>query len=50
MFKDINSMKNYILINGVNKTYTNNFKALDQINLSINKGEIFALLGPNGAG
>ncbi len=50
MFKDIISMKNYILINGVNKTYTNNFKALDQINLSINKGEIFALLGPNGAG
>ena len=43
-------MKNYVLINGVTKTYPNNFKALDQIDLSINKGEIFALLGPNGAG
>ena len=26
------------------------FKALQKINLSIKKGEIFALLGPNGAG
>ena len=43
-------MKKYVLINGVTKTYPNNFKALDQIDLSINKGEIFALLGPNGAG
>ena len=43
-------MKNYVLINGVTKTYPNNFKALDQIDLSINQGEIFALLGPNGAG
>jgi len=43
-------MNNYVLINGVTKTYPNNFKALDQIDLSINKGEIFALLGPNGAG
>jgi len=43
-------MKNYVLIKNVTKTYPNNFKALDQINLSINKGEIFALLGPNGAG
>ncbi|SVB34395.1 uncharacterized protein METZ01_LOCUS187249, partial [marine metagenome] len=43
-------MENYVLINGVTKTYPNNFKALDQIDLSINKGEIFALLGPNGAG
>ena len=50
MFKDIITMKNYVLIKNVTKTYPNNFKALDQINLSINKGEIFALLGPNGAG
>ena len=50
MFKDIIAMENYILINSVTKTYPNNFKALDQLNLSINQGEIFALLGPNGAG
>ena len=43
-------MKNYILINGVTKTFPNNLKALDQLDLSINQGEIFALLGPNGAG
>ncbi len=43
-------MENYFLINGVTKTFPNNFKALDQLDLSINQGEIFALLGPNGAG
>ena len=43
-------MENYVLIKGVTKTYPNKFKALDQLDLSINQGEIFALLGPNGAG
>src|SRR6201988_3790780 len=32
------------------KTYGSGFKALKNINLEINRGEIFALLGPNGAG
>ena len=50
MFKDTITMENYVLINGVTKTFPNNFKALDQLDLSINQGEIFALLGPNGAG
>lgn len=39
-----------IEIQNVHKTYTTGLKALDGINLSIKKGEIFALLGPNGAG
>src|SRR5690242_3312765 len=34
----------------LSKTYGSGFKALNNINLDINKGEIFALLGPNGAG
>ena len=34
----------------LHKTYENGFCALDGIQLSIKRGEIFALLGPNGAG
>ena len=37
-------------INNITKIYKNQFKALDELNLNINEGEIFALLGPNGAG
>lgn len=40
-----------IQIQNLNKIYKRNqFKALENINLEINQGEIFALLGPNGAG
>lgn len=39
-----------IAVSGLNKTYDNGFCALDDINLEIRCGEIFALLGPNGAG
>ncbi|MFO7528399.1 MAG: ABC transporter ATP-binding protein [Marinobacter sp.] len=34
----------------LNKTYGDGFQALKDINLEIDRGEIFALLGPNGAG
>ena len=39
-----------IEIKNLSKIYDNGFKALSNINLEINKGEIFAMLGPNGAG
>ncbi|MGD2140922.1 MAG: ABC transporter ATP-binding protein [Burkholderiales bacterium] len=43
-------MSAIISISGLNKTYGTGLKALDDINLEIQEGEIFALLGPNGAG
>ena len=42
-------MSDIIKINKLSKVYKNNFKALDNLDLIIQKGEIFALLGPNGA-
>jgi ABC-2 type transport system ATP-binding protein len=43
-------MSPIISVANLSKTYGTGFKALKNINLDINKGEIFALLGPNGAG
>lgn len=42
--------QNIIEISHLNKFYSDTFKALEDINLNIHQGEIFALLGPNGAG
>ena len=43
-------MPSIISVRHLNKTYASGFKALKDINLDIQPGEIFALLGPNGAG
>src|ERR1700724_1057914 len=43
-------MPSIISVSNLSKTYGSGFKALNNINLEINRGEIFALLGPNGAG
>ncbi|MHB8269615.1 ABC transporter ATP-binding protein, partial [Bradyrhizobium sp.] len=43
-------MSPIISVKHLSKTYGSGFKALSDINLDINRGEIFALLGPNGAG
>ena len=37
-------------VSGLSKTYATGFHALKNIDLQIERGEIFALLGPNGAG
>jgi ABC-2 type transport system ATP-binding protein len=39
-----------IRVANLSKTYASGFVALENINLEIQRGEIFALLGPNGAG
>ncbi|MEX2334465.1 MAG: ABC transporter ATP-binding protein [Pseudohongiella sp.] len=39
-----------ISVKNLSKVYPSGFHALDKVNLSIKRGEIFALLGPNGAG
>ncbi len=39
-----------ISVSNLTKTYASGFTALKNVNLDIERGEIFALLGPNGAG
>src|SRR6516162_5634714 len=43
-------MPSIISVSNLSKIYGSTFKALNNINLDIERGEIFALLGPNGAG
>ncbi|GJD68170.1 ABC transporter ATP-binding protein [Methylobacterium gnaphalii] len=43
-------MQPIITITDLSKTYASGLVALKNVNLEINRGEIFALLGPNGAG
>ncbi|MGG7179100.1 ABC transporter ATP-binding protein [Clostridium paraputrificum] len=39
-----------ISIQNITKSYNGKYKAVDNLNLEMNDGEIFGLLGPNGAG
>ena len=41
---------NAIKVENLTKLYGKTFKAVDQVEFSINQGEVLALLGPNGAG
>lgn len=44
------AMDPILRVRGVGKTYASGHRALQSIDLDIQRGEIFALLGPNGAG
>lgn len=43
-------MTSIVAIHGLSKTYAGGCQALKQVDVEIQRGEIFALLGPNGAG
>ena len=43
-------MPNILSVRALSKVYASGQRALDDIHLDIERGEIFALLGPNGAG
>ncbi|KLO21464.1 multidrug ABC transporter ATP-binding protein [Marinitoga sp. 1197] len=48
--KGNDKMENIIEITNLTKIYKNKIKALENINLTINKGEKVTIFGPNGAG
>jgi ABC-2 type transport system ATP-binding protein len=49
MNKEVNMNESVVTIKNFTKNY-DDFVAVDEISLEVNRGEIFGLLGPNGAG
>ncbi len=46
----LHGVESILDIKGLTKIYPDGLKALDDVDLEVRRGEIFALLGPNGAG
>jgi ABC-type multidrug transport system ATPase subunit len=46
----MNENEDVIKVDGLTKVFNHNLVAVDHINFSVKKGEIFGFLGPNGAG
>jgi polar amino acid transport system ATP-binding protein len=42
--------KNVIDVKNVTKTFSKNIKALDQVNFSVQEGEVLVIIGPSGSG
>ncbi|EHX3909897.1 ABC transporter ATP-binding protein [Listeria monocytogenes] len=48
--KEVMILQNAIEVKGLTKIYKDEFSALNKLNISVKKGEIYSLLGKNGAG
>lgn len=48
--RDVTTTDEVILTEHLTKVYPGDIRAVDDLNLSVHRGEIFGLLGPNGAG
>jgi ABC-2 type transport system ATP-binding protein len=46
----VDSAEDVIKVEGLTKVFNKNFTAVDHIDFSVKRGEIFGFLGPNGAG
>jgi ABC-2 type transport system ATP-binding protein len=45
-----NQTEDVIVVEGLTKVYNKTLVAVDHINFSVKRGEVFGFLGPNGAG
>jgi ABC-2 type transport system ATP-binding protein len=48
--KEVYNLDNIVEVKNISKLFKNGVKAVDNLSLSINTGDVFGFLGPNGAG
>ena len=44
------AVKNFLKLENINKTYSDGYEAVKNINFSVNKGQFVTILGPSGCG